>query len=809
MTMLTNGTDPGKSRFLLKKNAEKNAELLISAVANYSMAHQNLFGKYEGELMHPPEPYLLYHNLSGTFNDFLERENLTILVPFFELLHTGHGYGYLDEVGAIYGLMRNTPELVISAALRLLEADADPYSFYAFKEGFEKIWKTIVEKEELDIVYNSNIVNIARSPLGTYIHHTMGDGLHITIDWCDFLIWTPPMTEMLKKLSTAATHEEHHYFGNLYPEIYSVSLMSSNSPFKGESEAYTYYRDNIVDKTNHGVICDLSVSNVFDENNSNRFKRSFDNFAEEKGINRVKRNWDNFAKLKKRGRNRQGKKQNEKGNLKKKLSSLKKSKNNGEWEENSKVKENSRNKSGGKRNGRGRKEKSRNNDVWETSSKIKENGRNKSGGKRNGRNRKGNKKQNILQNGFGRINSIQDIINQDDWNPPESNRDQKPRQGKKNQFRQSNDQKPRLGRKNQFRQSNPRNNQISTFRKTEPSIRSKTRNGRKNSFGRNSRPRQGRQNRGGRGGNEGQEFKVVYQIGKNYTSESHLNNMAKEYFVEGFEHEDVELFNTLSWPYFHRWTAHEVMKGNHWDVFSLQGVYRTWYAGSSVSFESVKSVLEYNNLLLRQMKDPYEKLPIKHGEHPPPHHLPYVDHSHHTKQLLRAEYPTDHHPKLHHPIDHHPKLHHPIDHHPKLHHPIEHHPNLHHPIDHRLVEHAKHLLHADIQHPIHPHTPVPVNHVLPHHPSPAPHQDPHVPQSVQHWPQTPAPVAHHSPVAHHPHPHPSIGPHLPPHNPHRPHVPQPHHPHPTPHLDHHLSHQLPPRPTQYESSHDYYPHQIG
>ena len=36
----------------------------------------------------------------------------------------------------------------------------------------------------------------------------------------------------------------------------------------------------------------------------------------------------------------------------------------------------------------------------------------------------------------------------------------------------------------------------------------------------------------------------------------------------------------------------------------MQGRNNMWYGGSSVSFESVKSVLEYNNLLLRQMKGP-------------------------------------------------------------------------------------------------------------------------------------------------------------------------------------------------------------
>ena len=76
MTKLTSSQDPGSNTFLLKQAALKNAEILISAVTNYSKLHQELFGKYEGELMQPPEPALLHHNLSGTFNDFLLREDI-------------------------------------------------------------------------------------------------------------------------------------------------------------------------------------------------------------------------------------------------------------------------------------------------------------------------------------------------------------------------------------------------------------------------------------------------------------------------------------------------------------------------------------------------------------------------------------------------------------------------------------------------------------------------------------------------------------------------------------------------------------
>ena len=504
-------SDIGTNKFLLKKAAMKNAELLISAVANYSEIHQELFGKYEGELMHPPDAYLLYHNLSGTFQDFLVRENLTILTPLLELLHTAQGYGYLDEVGTIYGLMWNTPELLISATLRLLEADQEPYSFFAFKEGFEKIWSTIVETEKLEVEYNTQIVNIARSHHGTYIHYTVGDGIYLKLDWCDFLIWTPPMTELLKVLSTAASPEEHHYFGHLHPEIYSVSLMSATSPFEDEEEAHTYYLENLVNKTNHGVIADLQMTNVFDGSELSRKKRS----------------WDNFASLK----NRRGK-------------SLSKKRKN-----------------------------------WSNTKK---------------------KKQNKATSSTKGRNSFSDQTRENQGNNERQNQSRNGRTGKQNPI------KPQS-----WNETKKVNDNISTSRAPKQGNKRANRRGKQTRRQNGRRGKQTRQRKGkqGRGkGSTGDNVKVVYQIGKNYTSEAEINKLAKSYFSEGFDYTDIELFNTKSWPYFYRWSPYEVMKGNHWDVFALQGFHRTWYAGASVCFESVKSVMEYNSLLLRQSL--YQELPL-------------------------------------------------------------------------------------------------------------------------------------------------------------------------------------------------------
>ena len=58
------------------------------------------------------------------------------------------------------------------------------------------------------------------------------------------------------------------------------------------------------------------------------------------------------------------------------------------------------------------------------------------------------------------------------------------------------------------------------------------------------------------------------------------------------------------WRYFPRFNPEDVNAGIIWDIVKMQGKYGMWYAGSSVIFESVKSVVEYNELLVRKMKPP-------------------------------------------------------------------------------------------------------------------------------------------------------------------------------------------------------------
>ncbi len=98
-------------------------KMLVGAIQKYIAIHQRLFGNYTGELMPRPTAAVL-HEIRGTFMEFLQRNGLTSLHPLFLASHTMQGYGHVDEVAALYGLMWNTPKLM-NGLLRRMQNQMD------------------------------------------------------------------------------------------------------------------------------------------------------------------------------------------------------------------------------------------------------------------------------------------------------------------------------------------------------------------------------------------------------------------------------------------------------------------------------------------------------------------------------------------------------------------------------------------------------------------------------------------------------------------------------------------------------------
>ena len=83
--------------------------------------------------MQKPDEAIL-KRLNGTFKWFLENEGLQAMEPALKVSNELQGYGYLDDVSALYGLIWNKPKFMYSFVLRALDVPKEePYGSYIFR----------------------------------------------------------------------------------------------------------------------------------------------------------------------------------------------------------------------------------------------------------------------------------------------------------------------------------------------------------------------------------------------------------------------------------------------------------------------------------------------------------------------------------------------------------------------------------------------------------------------------------------------------------------------------------------------------
>ena len=98
---------------------------------------------------------------------------------------------------------------------------------------------------------------------------------------------------------------------------------------------------------------------------------------------------------------------------------------------------------------------------------------------------------------------------------------------------------------------------------------------------------------------------VVYQMTEQGSCPRRLNlylNLRKTMRNLGASYLNIKVMKT--WRYFPRYSIEDLEDGVLWKILEMQGRYGMWYIGSSVSFESVKSVAEYNELILENYQVP-------------------------------------------------------------------------------------------------------------------------------------------------------------------------------------------------------------
>lgn len=69
--------------------------------------------------------------------------------------------------------------------------------------------------------------------------------------------------------------------------------------------------------------------------------------------------------------------------------------------------------------------------------------------------------------------------------------------------------------------------------------------------------------------------------------------------AKGFE--APRLLAQCSWDYFPAFDQEGINKGYPWKILAMQGNHKTWYIGDSVSFESIRDVMKYDQMLINAL----------------------------------------------------------------------------------------------------------------------------------------------------------------------------------------------------------------
>ncbi|XP_031568105.1 polyenoic fatty acid isomerase-like [Actinia tenebrosa] len=215
---------------------------LIKATYRYSVLHRQMFGKYEGELMYKPSSQVL-SQLNSTFMAFLEKNRLLALVPVLTASHTMQGYGHLDRVPALYGMLWDTPKFLYAMLARSLGVSGGGVDM--FRNGFQQMTDKLAAFS--DVHLNIAIENIKRDSTGVTIK--FNDGKDRTEKF-DFLIWAADTREALRVLEHTTPLEEE--FSHLRNTWFTTTLFDS----KEQCRSYTpidYWLSNLYNKREQSV----------------------------------------------------------------------------------------------------------------------------------------------------------------------------------------------------------------------------------------------------------------------------------------------------------------------------------------------------------------------------------------------------------------------------------------------------------------------------------------------------------------------------------------------------------------------------
>lgn len=155
-------TELAKSILNITSNLELDF-LLAEELIKYTALHIKFMGEESPmPLTEPRDGFFFKNYLYHTFHEYLEYHDLPALKGILQYGYEVQGYGSLKSIPAYYGLIWMTPAIIETILGDKTGILSKPV-VTAWSKGWGDLWRQIVQKNDLQISYNTIITSITRS----------------------------------------------------------------------------------------------------------------------------------------------------------------------------------------------------------------------------------------------------------------------------------------------------------------------------------------------------------------------------------------------------------------------------------------------------------------------------------------------------------------------------------------------------------------------------------------------------------------------------------------------------------------------
>jgi len=219
-------------------------EKIIDATYRYTIIHRRLFGKYEYDLMPKPSKKAL-SELNQTMMAFLAKHDLLALYPILIPFHTMQGYGHMDRISALYGMMWDTPLFLTGAIARSLQVSNGGCEM--FRNGYMQLSDKLASKTDVRLGVNINEVHRHSNEITIKFNNATHRN---AAEKFDFLIWAADARQALNVLDYTTSVEKS--FSRLTNTWFTIRLYDTFEQCKSLSPI-EYWLDNLSKKREHSV----------------------------------------------------------------------------------------------------------------------------------------------------------------------------------------------------------------------------------------------------------------------------------------------------------------------------------------------------------------------------------------------------------------------------------------------------------------------------------------------------------------------------------------------------------------------------